>query len=257
MSIVLSLNVNGIRSAIKKGIPSWLKTINADIICLQEIRAEQLPNSFVELLPNYHNYLFPAQKKGYSGVAILSKQKAQHTTLGIGCSWVDNEGRIILNEYSHLRVASIYAPSGTTGDARQTKKMEFLDMFFLKSRQWLNENKPILLCGDFNICHQAIDIHNPITNKHNSGFLPEEREWMEQLLTSGYHDIFRFLHPHKKDSYSWWSFRANSRQRNKGWRIDYQIASFDLATTAQNLTMPTIPFLSDHAPVIAQYNYQI
>ena len=251
---ISSFNVNGIRAAQRKGFTDWVDRSDPDIICLQELRAteHQVPGK-IKQLP-YHEVYHTAEKKGYSGVGILSKEEPVNVKAGIGVDWIDSEGRVLMAEYKSLIVFSIYAPSGTTGDERQELKMEFLDHFLPFAQKFLSGSKPVVFCGDFNICHKAIDIHNPKQNKNTSGFLPEEREWVTRLLETGYEDVYRRLHEGETDLYSWWSYRAASKDRNKGWRIDYQMSSPDLLETAEEAVIEMEWNLSDHAPVSISYS---
>lgn len=250
---ISSFNVNGIRAAHRKGFTDWIEHCNPDVICLQELRAmeDQVPPSILEL--DYHGFYHSAEKKGYSGVGILSREEPIAIREGIGVDWVDKEGRVLMAEFKDVIVFSIYAPSGTTGEVRQDLKMHFLDVFLPFARKYLNGKKSVVFCGDFNICHTKIDIHNPTRNKNTSGFLPEEREWVTQLLDTGYEDIFRRLNEGKTDLYSWWSYRAASKKRNKGWRIDYHLASPDLLEIAEEAIIEKEWDLSDHAPVTITY----
>jgi len=250
---ISTYNVNGIRAATKKGLVDWLKSESPDVLCLQEIKADadQFPDELFTL--GYEFFIHPAQKKGYSGVAILTKSKPIRSSVGMGVDWVDAEGRVLTVEFEHLRVVSVYAPSGTTGEERQAVKYRFLDVFL----EWMNrltaDGKPTVFCGDINIAHMAIDIHNPISNKNTSGFLPEERAWFTSVLEAGYEDVFRDLHPGEKDLYSWWTVRANAKANNKGWRIDYQIATKGLSARASDARITRELDLSDHVPVTVTY----
>ena len=251
---ISSYNVNGIRAAVKKGLLSWLDQTSPDIICFQEIRASEVE---VEAsLPEtvYHAYHAVAEKKGYSGVSIFSKEPAIKVERGLGVDWIDAEGRVILAEFETIIVVSAYFPSGTTGDVRQDMKMEFLEHMTRYATQLLKRNKPLLICGDFNICHKEIDIHNPSKQHKTSGFLPEERAWVDEFLNTGYYDAYRVRYPEKKDTYSWWSYRAGSKSRNKGWRIDYHMISSDLVSRVQDANMEKEWDMSDHVPVTITYS---
>ncbi|MDY6994196.1 MAG: exodeoxyribonuclease III [Pseudomonadota bacterium] len=254
MTKISSFNVNGIRAAQRKGFTDWIEESDPDIICLQELRAleHQVPKP-IKKLPHYEVY-HTAEKKGYSGVGILSKEKPVNVQYGLGVDWIDAEGRVLTAEYKNLTVCSLYAPSGTTGDERQDLKMEFLDHFLPFSKDLLNSDKPVVFCGDFNICHKPIDIHNPKRNKNTSGFLPEERAWVSRLLETGFEDVYRNLHEGEEDLYSWWSYRAASKERNKGWRIDYHMASPFLNEQARTAVIEMKWDLSDHAPVSVTYD---
>jgi exodeoxyribonuclease-3 len=249
---IISYNVNGIRAAINKGFLEWIAASNADIICLQEIKAmhEQIPLIDFEAL-GYHHFWFPAQKKGYSGVAILSKQQPDEVVYGMGIEAYDQEGRFIRADFGELSVASIYHPSGSSGDLRQAFKMEWLKDFQQHVETLRQQRPQLVLSGDYNICHQAIDIHDPVRNAKVSGFLPEEREWMSQFLDRGYIDTFRQLNkePHH---YSWWSYRANARANNKGWRIDYHMISENLLPRLRAARILPEAKHSDHCPVVVE-----
>lgn len=254
---IYSYNVNGIRSAISKDWMEWLKDSNADVLCLQEIKAEagniQKDIEALEKM-GYHSYWYSAQKKGYSGVAIISKEKPLHVEYGCGNEKFDFEGRIIRADYKEFSLISVYMPSGSSGDERQQVKYEFLD-FFLKYIKELKVKFPkLVISGDYNICHKAIDIHNPKSNANSSGFLPEERAWMDSFVENGFIDSFRFFNadPHH---YSWWSFRANSRAKNLGWRIDYQMATDNLKNNLVNASiLPHIKH-SDHCPIFLELKF--
>ena len=248
MATIISYNVNGIRAALKKGWAEWAKATNADVIGLQEIKAQtdQLDLSIFEDL-GYHHYWFSAHKKGYSGVAIFSKKKPNKITYGSGIDHMDFEGRIIRADFDKVSIISLYLPSGTNID-RLEYKFKFMDDF----HDYINDLKAkipnLVICGDYNICHQAIDIHDPIRNKNVSGFLPNERSWFNNFLKSGFIDSFRYLNsePHQ---YSWWSYRANSRNNNKGWRIDYALVSQTLKDKIKRSYLLTEAMHSDHCPV--------
>lgn len=250
---ISSLNCNGIRAAHRRGFTDWVAQKDPDIICLQELRAleHQVPGPVKGL--DYHKSYHTAEKKGYSGVGILSKKEPLKLEVGLGIDWIDNEGRVILAEYENIKVFSIYAPSGSSGDERQALKMEFLDHFMSFARNHIKGDKPVLFCGDFNICHKAIDIHNPKRLKNTSGFLPEERQWVTDLLATGFNDVYRQQHPGEADLYSWWSYRAASKERNKGWRIDYHFSTPELSERAEQADIEKDWDLSDHAPVTVEY----
>lgn len=250
---ITSLNLNGIRSATNKGLIDWITGSNFDMICFQELKAAEgdIPSE-VRSLP-YHQFYHPAEKKGYSGVGILSKQEPVSVQYGIGVDWIDREGRVLLLDFGAWSLASVYAPSGTTGEQRQEMKYTFLDAFddFVEKNK--AEGKRVIYVGDFNIAHREIDIHNPVANKKSSGFLPEERKWFGDFLDRGFTDVYRTLNPNLRDVYSWWSFRAGARGNNKGWRIDYQLASSALDHTLLEARIETDVVLSDHAPVTCIY----
>ena len=244
---IISYNINGIRAAIRKGFLSWVEQENPDIICLQEIKAttDQFDVKEFEKL-GYYCAWHSAEKKGYSGVAILSKEKPEYIVYGCGEQRFDQEGRVLRAKFKHINIFCCYFPSGSSGDIRQNFKMEFLD-YFLKFIK--NESQDVLICGDFNICHKSIDIHNPIANKNSSGFLPEEREWLSNFLQVGYVDTFREVNPNPH-FYSWWSYRANARANNKGWRIDYHMLSTNLKNSIKDAQILKDVHHSDHCPIL-------
>jgi len=249
---IVSYNVNGIRAALKKGFIDWLKSANPDVICLQEIKAQedQLDLSVFEAAGYGYNYWFSAQKKGYSGVAILSKTKPNNVVFGTGIESMDFEGRNIRADFDGVSVMSLYLPSGTNL-ARLEHKLEYMDLF----QDYINTLKKdipnLVICGDYNICHEAIDIHDPVRNKNVSGFLPEERAWMSQFLNNGFIDAFREFNP-EPHNYSWWSYRANSRANNKGWRLDYTLVSQPLKEKLKRAVILSEAVHSDHCPVLVE-----
>lgn len=252
---IITYNVNGLRSALSKGFTDWLAAEQPDVVCLQETKAQpdQIPTLEFEAL-GYKSYFFSAKKKGYSGVGILTKITPDHVEYGMGISQYDNEGRFIRADFGDLSIASIYHPSGTTGDERQAFKMEWLEDF----RQYVNDlrqkHEKLILCGDYNICHRPLDIHDPIRNATSSGFLPEEREWMSRFLDDGYIDTFRFFHQEEPHHYTWWSFRANARANNKGWRIDYCMTTQAVVPLLKDAyILPQVKH-SDHCPAVLELN---
>ena len=251
MPIIITYNVNGIRAAIKKDLPHWLSASSADVLCLQEIKAK--PEQFDEAIFNelgYTCFINSAEKPGYSGVAILSKINPKHVEYGCGIEKIDFEGRVIRADFEDYSVMSVYFPSGSN-PLRQAFKMEFLVLF----HDYITKLKKIIpnliISGDYNICHTEIDIHNPKVNKNSSGFLPEEREWVSQFIASGFVDSFRQLNsnPHH---YSWWSYRANSRAKNLGWRIDYNMISDTLLPKLKRAKILPAAKHSDHCPVLVE-----
>lgn len=246
---IISYNVNGIRSALNKGFAEWLKAENPDVICLQEIKVarKDFDAAPFEAL-GYHCYIFPAVKNGYSGVAVFSKIKPDNVVEGCGIGLYDTEGRNLRIDIGDLSIMSCYFPSGTTGDERQSVKMKYLDDFYSFIHDLSKTRKKLVVVGDFNICHREIDIHNPVSNKDTSGFKPEERAWMEKFFNSGFIDTFRHFNPQPHE-YSWWSFRANSRANNKGWRIDYVATSKNLEPNLVEAKMYQQVKHSDHCPV--------
>ena len=248
---IISYNVNGIRAAINKGFIDWLQSANPDVICLQEIKAleEQLDLSVFENVGYKHNYWFSAQKKGYSGVAILSKTEPDHVEYGTGIPTMDFEGRNIRADFGDLSVMSMYLPSGTNME-RLEFKFNYMDEIkeYLTS---LRQSKPnLVVCGDYNICHEEIDIHNP-KMKNVSGFLPEEREWLGRFINSGFIDSFRHLNKDVQQ-YSWWSYRANARANNTGWRLDYVMVAEPLQENIKRAVILTEAVHSDHCPILVE-----
>jgi len=249
---IASYNVNGIRAALKKGFLDWLQQVGPDVICLQEIKAnkEQLDLSVFEEAGYAYNYWFSAQKKGYSGVAILSKTEPDHIEYGTGIDYMDFEGRNIRADFKDISVMSLYLPSGSNVD-RIAHKFKYMDDFKTYIDQLKKERPKLIVCGDYNICHEAIDIHDPVRNKKVSGFLPEEREWIGNLMDSGFIDSFRHLNK-EPDNYTWWSYRANSRANNKGWRLDYGLVSEPLKDNIKRAIILKEAKHSDHCPILIE-----
>lgn len=248
MKKIISYNVNGIRAAFKKGFVEWLTEEKPDIICLQEIKAleEQID---VETLKNigYHCYWFSAEKKGYSGVAVLSLERPNQIVAGTGIEYMDKEGRNLRIDFEDFSVMSLYLPSGTNDD-RLAFKFQYMDDFYNYVKELRKEVPNLIICGDYNICHKAIDIHDPVRNKKVSGFLPEERAWLDAFINAQFIDTFRVFNQ-EPDNYSWWSYRANSRARNKGWRIDYCLATEPLREQLSSAHIYTEAKHSDHCPI--------
>lgn len=247
---IISYNVNGIRSALKKGFAEWLATENPDIIALQEVKAteEVVPLEEIRAL-GYEIYWFAAQKKGYSGVAVFTKISPNKVHRGHQNEQSDFEGRVIRLDFADFSLLNAYFPSGTSGDLRQAYKYQWLDEFYAYVGELRKEQPNLLICGDYNICHKEIDIHDPVGNKKSSGFLPEERAWMERWFTEAdFVDTFRVFNqnPHE---YSWWSQRAASRERNKGWRIDYISVSGPMRSRLKAASILQQVKHSDHCPV--------
>ena len=249
---IISYNVNGIRAAITKGFLNWIQQANTDVICLQEIKAtpDQIPLHDFEELGYAHNYWFPAQKKGYSGVAILCKTKPNNVVFGTGIDHMDFEGRNLRVDFDDFSVMSLYLPSGTNID-RLDHKFKYMDDFQHYVDELIKEVPNIIICGDYNICHEAIDIHDPIRNKTVSGFLPEERAWLDKFMKRGFIDTFRVFNK-EPNNYSWWSYRANARANNKGWRIDYCLASEPLKNRVTRAVILPEAKHSDHCPVLVE-----
>ncbi|ASZ10502.1 exodeoxyribonuclease III [Chitinophaga pendula] len=246
---IVSYNVNGLRSAMTKGFTEWLQTDPADIICLQEIKAQQENVDFQQFDKlGYLHYWYPAQKKGYSGVAVLTRIKPDFVQYGNGFMQSDAEGRVIRLDFGDITLINTYIPSGTSGDDRQTYKYQWLDEFFGYLAELRKTRPNLIVCGDYNICHKPIDIHDPVGNKNSTGFLPEERAWMDKLFENGFIDTFRRYNP-EPHQYSWWSFRANARNNNKGWRIDYINVTEPLSERLKGAQIWQQVKHSDHCPV--------
>jgi exodeoxyribonuclease III len=250
---IISYNVNGIRAAIKKGFIEWLQTDPADIICIQETKASRDDVNY-KLINDlgYNDYWFSAQKKGYSGVAVFSRIKPDNILVGNGHSASDDEGRVIQLDFGQTRLINAYFPSGTSGDIRQSFKYVWLDEFFTYLNALRKTNPHIILCGDYNIAHKEIDIHDPKGNKNTTGFLSEERAWMDKFLDSGWIDVFRTFHP-EPHRYSWWSQRFPTvRLNNKGWRIDYITTTEEMRGRLKDAEIFPDVKHSDHCPVYAE-----
>lgn len=253
MKKIVSYNVNGIRAAEKKGLFNWIIESEIDVICLQETKAQQDQVDLAVLHEaGYKDFWFSAEKKGYSGVLILSKVEPDHVEYGCKHEQFDLEGRVIRADFKDYSIYSIYFPSGTTGDIRQTVKYEFLDFIskYLKKEQKKRPNQ--IICGDYNIANNAIDIHNPKSNKKSSGFLPEERAWLDKFYSTGYIDTFRHFNK-DPDWYSWWSYRAGARKNNKGWRIDYISVNKELIAKVKAAYIHMDVVHSDHCPISIEF----
>ncbi|RAR48015.1 exodeoxyribonuclease III [Flavobacterium lacus] len=249
---IISYNVNGIRAAITKGFLDWLQQANPDVICLQEIKAteDQIPTAAIAEAGYPYQYYFSAQKKGYSGVAILSKTEPKNVVFGTGIPEMDFEGRNLRADFDDFSVMSLYLPSGTNID-RLEHKFKFMDDFQVYINALKVDIPNLIIGGDYNICHEAIDIHDPIRNATVSGFLPSERKWIDGFMKSGFIDSFRHFNkePHQ---YSWWSYRANARNNNKGWRIDYHLVSEPLRDRLKRAVILPEAKHSDHCPILVE-----
>ncbi len=255
---IMTFNMNGIRATTRKGFWDWFATQDVDVLCIQELKAKeaQIPE---EAKPEgYFRYYHFAEKPGYSGVALYSRVKPDAVHVGLGSidpdvDWsdMDAEGRFVMADFGNLSIMSVYFPSGSSSDERQAIKMSFLERFLPLMNRLKNEGRELILCADVNICHKEIDLKNWRGNRKNSGFLPEERAWMDALINeSGFVDTFRTLYP-EKEQYSWWSNRGQARANNVGWRIDYHIATPEIAKKFKKIEVYTDAWFSDHAPVLA------
>jgi exodeoxyribonuclease-3 len=251
---VISFNANGIRSAAKKGFYDWLVLQNPDFVCIQETKCQvdQIgdPLYFPE---SYHCEYYDAQKKGYSGVAIYARHKPLRVIKGLGFDYCDLEGRYLQFDYPKFSIISLYMPSGTSGEIRQAVKFDFLDRFAQHLENLKNEGRELIICGDYNIAHKNIDLKNWKSNQKNSGFLPEERAWLDKLFSSTtFYDAFR-LKNQEADQYTWWSNRGRAREKNVGWRIDYQVITSGFIDSISDVSIFTETKFSDHAPLTIEY----
>lgn len=250
---LVSYNVNGVRSALDKGLAEWLRAVDADCFCMQEAKAlpEQVNASIFEELGYKYQYWHNAVKKGYSGVTIFSKTEPKNVHYGCGNDLYDNEGRVIRADFENFSLLNVYMPSGSSGDERQDFKYGWLDFFFEYVNELKKEFPRLIICGDYNICHRPIDIHNPKSNANSSGFLPEEREWMEKFFHFGFVDTFRHFNqePH---NYTWWSYRAGARKKDLGWRIDYFAATEPLKPELKRSVILKDAIHSDHCPILLE-----
>ena len=249
---IASYNVNGIRAALRKGFLDWLMHTAPDVICLQEIKAmeSQLELSVFEKAGYPYHYWFPAEKKGYSGVAILARQQPEHVEAGTGIPYMDREGRNLRADFSGVSVMSLYIPSGTNIQ-RLDHKLQYMDDFRNYVDQLKQEIPNLVICGDYNICHRPIDIHDPVRNKNVSGFLPVEREWIGDFIDSGFIDSFRHF-SREPDQYTWWTYRAGARARNKGWRLDYGMVAAPLEKHLKRSVILSEAVHSDHCPIMLE-----
>ncbi len=255
---IISINLNGIRSAYSKGIVAWMENQHADIVCLQELKAQAADLTPEMQTPlGYHGYFHYADKKGYSGVGIYSKAKPDKVIVGLGIAEFDQEGRYIELQFGKLSVVSLYLPSGSSGEERQAFKFKFLAAFMPHLRDLYASGREVLICGDWNIAHTEKDLKNWRGNKKNSGFLPEERAWLTALFDEvGFVDVFRKLHP-ELEAYTWWSNRGQAWAKDVGWRIDYHIATPGLAGKALTTSIYKEERFSDHAPLTVDYDYSV
>lgn len=257
---VVSLNLNGIRSAASKGLYAWLQKQHADFVCVQELKAQAADLSPAMLNPQpLFGYFHPAEKKGYSGVGLYARQQPDQLVEGLGIPDIDAEGRYLEARHGNLSVVSLYLPSGSSGEHRQAAKFAFMARFLPRLEQLANSGREVILCGDWNIAHREIDLKNWQSNQKNSGFLPEERAWLGALFERlGWVDVYRRLHPEATgEGYTWWSNRGQAWARNVGWRIDYQIATPGIAATAQAASIYKAERFSDHAPLSIDYAWTL
>ncbi len=252
---VISLNVNGIRSASRKGVFEWLKRQKADVVCLQETKAQEDQLTDPMFRPDgHHCFYFDAKKKGYAGTAVYARTEPDKVVTGIGVKEFDDEGRYLEVQFKGLSVVSLYLPSGSSGPERQASKDRFLKVFMPYLKSLRKKKREYILCGDWNIAHKEIDLKNWKGNKKNSGFLPHERAWMDELFgPAGYVDAFRVVDP-RADQYTWWSNRGQAWAKNVGWRIDYQITTPGLKDAVQKASIYKDTRFSDHAPLIMDYD---
>ncbi|WP_454719693.1 MULTISPECIES: exodeoxyribonuclease III [Cupriavidus] len=255
---IISANLNGIRSAAKKGFFEWMGKQDADMVCVQELKAQAADMTEAFLAPHgYHGYFHYAEKKGYSGVGLYTRHQPERVVTGFGCAEFDSEGRYVEVQYPHLAVISVYVPSGSSGEERQLAKFRFMEAFLPHLLQLKASGREIVLCGDVNIAHKEIDIKNWKGNLKNSGFLPEERSWIGELFdVHGYVDVFRKLDP-RPEQYTWWSNRGQAYAKNVGWRIDYHLATPKIADTASATSIYKDEKFSDHAPLSIDYGFPL
>ncbi|MBY0555743.1 MAG: exodeoxyribonuclease III [Burkholderiaceae bacterium] len=254
MPKIISANLNGIRSAASKGFFTWMAEQDADFVCVQELKA-QAPDMQPEFLnpPGYRGHFHYAEKKGYSGTGVYSKQAPDRVVIGFGAPEFDAEGRYVRCDFGNLTVISVYCPSGSSGPERQEAKFRFMDLFLPHLQSLHAEGREVVICGDWNIAHKEIDLKNWKGNKKNSGFLPEEREWMTRIFDEvGFVDVHRGLDP-REEQYTWWSNRGQAYAKNVGWRIDYQVATPGIAATASTVAIYKEQRFSDHAPLTIHY----
>jgi exodeoxyribonuclease-3 len=253
---IISANLNGIRSAAKKGFFEWMSKQDADFVCVQELKAQAADMTPAFLAPEgYNGYFHYAAKKGYSGAGIYSKTKADHVVLGFGNEEFDNEGRYVQCDFGKLTVISVYCPSGSSSEERQQAKFRFMEVFLPHLLCLTSSGQEVVICGDWNIAHKEIDLKNWKSNQKNSGFLPEERAWLTRVFDEcGLRDVYRLIHPDATgDAYTWWSNRGQAWAKNVGWRIDYHIATSGIAATAHKAAIYKDERFSDHAPLTIEY----
>ena len=251
---VMSFNANGIRAVARKGFFEWFQQQNIDVLCIQETKGQEHQfTGEVFVLPGYHRFFFDAHKPGYSGTAIYTRQKPDAVKTGLGWACPDTEGRYIQADFGNLSIASLYLPSGSSGEHRQAFKFEFMEHYEKVLKKQIQDGRDYIICGDWNIVHKEIDIKNFKSNQQTSGCLPEERAWLDKLITEiDWVDAFRVLNQ-EAHQYTWWSHRANARANNVGWRIDYQMISSALKDKVKSVEIFKDPVFSDHAPLLVEY----
>jgi exodeoxyribonuclease III len=254
---IITCNVNGLRAAHGKGFTAWMAKQKADIVCLQEIKARESDLPPELLAPKgLHAFFHPAEKRGYSGVALYAKREPDQVTLGLGMPEFDVQGRFLQADFGDLSVVSLYMPSGTMGEEAQARKYKFMDRFLPRLEEMRRCGREFVICGDWNIAHREIDVKNWKTNQTTTGFLPPEREWLTRVLEEhGFVDVFRVVDP-APDRFTWWNQFGRARERNVGWRIDYQIATPGIAKKAKKASIYMDEVFSDHAPVVIDYDYK-
>jgi exodeoxyribonuclease-3 len=257
---IITLNLNGIRSASRKGVFQWMSRTRADVVCVQELKAQGADLDDVMRTPGgLRGYFHHAEKKGYSGVGLYCRREPDRVVVGVGNREADAEGRYLRADFGRLSVVSLYLPSGSAGEHRQASKFRFMDHFFPHLKKLASEGREVLLCGDWNIAHREIDLRNWRSNQKNSGFLPEERAWLTRVFDElGWVDVYRRLRPDATgEAYTWWSNRGQAYANNVGWRIDYHIATPKLAASAKRAAVYKARRFSDHAPLTIDYDHPL
>jgi exodeoxyribonuclease-3 len=257
---IISANLNGIRSAAKKGFFDWMAKQDADFVCVQELKAQEADMTPDFLAPaGYLGHFHYAEKKGYSGVGLYTRHKPDTVTIGFGCEEFDAEGRYVQCDFGKLSVISVYCPSGSSSEERQQAKFRFMEVFLPHLQQLHASGREVVVCGDWNIAHKEIDLKNWKSNQKNSGFLPEERAWLTRVLDEvGWVDAYRHIHPDTTgDAYTWWSNRGQAWANNVGWRIDYHMATGNLGKSARAASIHKASRFSDHAPLTIEYDFKL
>ncbi len=251
---VITFNANGIRAAARKGFFDWLATQDADFVCIQETKAQEHQLEAEHFYPaGFHHYYFDAQKKGYSGTAVFSRVEPRRVQRGLGWDPMDSEGRWLQLDFAGLSIVSFYMPSGTSSEEALARKLRLMDALLPELDAMKRKRRQWLICADWNICHQPIDLKNWKANQKNSGFLPEERAWLDRVYQRGWVDVFRRVNS-EPEQYTWWSQRGRAREKNVGWRLDYQVTTPGLARRIRDVSIYTAENFSDHAPVVFDYD---